>query len=89
MEELPYIYWLPELHDNPYSNRFIAAANRFMTKALSRLLTNCLTTVLVHYNEYCNGNTGVNCCRFISNSQSVSYSIPRLSNTADPDSLNT
>ena len=59
---------------------------------MSRLLTNCLTTVLVHYNEYCNGifrNTGVNCCWVISNLQSVLDSIQRLSNAADAHSLNT
>ena len=65
MEELPSVYWLPKLHKNPYSNRFIAASNKCTTKPLSTLLTDCLTTVLVHYNEYCKGifrNTGVNCC---------------------------
>ena len=92
MEELPSVYWLPKLHKNPYGNRFIAASNKCTTKPLSRLLTDCLTTVLVHYNEYCNGifrNTGVNCCWVISNSQSVLDSIQRLSNAADAHSLNT
>ena len=49
MEELPSIYWLPKLHKNPYGNRFIAASNKCTTKPLSRLLTSCLSTVLVHY----------------------------------------
>ena len=76
----------------PYGNRFIAASNKCATKPLSRLLTNCLTTILVHYNEYCNGifrNTGVNCCWVINNSQSVLDSIQRLSSIADACSLNT
>ena len=90
MEELPSVYWLPKLHKNPYGNRFIAASNKCTTKPLSRLLTNCVKTVLVHYNEYCNGifrNTGVNCCWVISNSQSVLNSIQRLSNAADAHSF--
>ena len=92
MEELPSVYWLPKLHKNPYGNTFIAASNKCTTKPLSRLLTNCLTTVFMHYNGYCNGifmNTGVNCCWVISNSQSVLDSIQRLSNAADAHSLNT
>ena len=92
MEELSSIYWLPKLLKNLYSNRFIAVSNRCTTKPRSRLLTSCLSTVLVHYNEYCNGifrNTGVNCCWVINNLQSVLYSIQRLSNTADAYSLNT
>ena len=74
MEELPSLYWLPKMHKTPYGSRFIAASNRCTTKPLSGLLTACLSTVLLHYKEYCNGifvNTGINCYWVINNSQQV------------------
>ena len=74
MEQLPDLYWLPKLHKTPYGSRFIAASSRCTTKPLSGLLTSCLSTVLVHFKEYCNGifaNTGINCYWVIDNSQQV------------------
>ena len=40
--DLPYIYWIPKMHKNPYKHRFIAGSARCCTKLLSILLTNCL-----------------------------------------------
>ena len=64
MEELASLYWLTKMHKTPYGSRFIMASNRCTTKPLSGLLTACLSTILLHYKEYCNGifvNTGINC----------------------------
>ena len=63
-EKLPSFYWLPKLHKNPYSYRFIAASSACTTKPLSKLLTQCLKLVLKHYSQYCAGierKTGINC----------------------------
>ena len=74
MKQLPTIYWLPKLHKNPFGSRFIAASNKCTTKPLSRLLTSCLSLILTHFKEYCEGifrNTGVNCFWVTNNSQQV------------------
>ena len=46
-EKLPSFYWLPKLHTNPYSYRFIAASLACTTKPLSKLLTQCTTVNIV------------------------------------------
>ena len=64
VEELPTVYWMPNLHKNPYGSRFIAVSNKCTTKPLSSLLTTCLTALFVHFEIYCAGicrNTGINC----------------------------
>ena len=74
MMQLPTMYWLPKLHKNPYGSRFITASNKCTTKPLSGILTACLSTVITHFKEYCNGifrNTGVNCFWIINNSLHV------------------
>ena len=43
-EKLPSFYWLPTLHKNPYSYRFIAASSACTTKPLSKLLIPMLET---------------------------------------------
>ena len=76
---------LPKLHKVPYGNRFIAASNKCTTKSLSTLLTACLTTIIVHYKEYCEGiyrNTGVNCFWIINNSQQVLQGLQMINNTS-------
>ena len=50
--KLPFFYWLPKLHKNPYKHRFIAASSACTTKPLSKLLTHYLQLVLRHYKEY-------------------------------------
>ena len=37
--DLPYIYWIPKMHKNPYKHRFIAGSSKCSTKPLSILLT--------------------------------------------------
>ena len=85
MEKLPSFYWLLKLHKTPYGNRFIAASNKCTTKPLSTVLTTCLTTVILHYKEYCEGiyrNTGVNCFWIINNSQQVLQTIQAINDTS-------
>ena len=41
--DLPYIYWIPKMHKNPYKHRFIAGSSKCSTKPLSILLTKLLT----------------------------------------------
>ena len=43
--ELPYLYWNPKLHKNPYKQRFIACSSKCSTKPLSLLLTKLITAV--------------------------------------------
>ena len=66
------------VHKTPFGSRFIAASNKCTTKPLSRLLTAGLTTIMIHFKEYCDGifrNTGVNCFWIINNSQQVLSSL--------------
>jgi hypothetical protein len=44
--QVAYLYWLPKLHKNPPSQRFIAGAARCTTTELSKLLSDCLLHVL-------------------------------------------
>ena len=48
MEDMPSFYWLPKLHKNPYGKRFVAASHKCTTKALSKLLTTCFTTITIY-----------------------------------------
>ena len=43
--DLPYIYWIPKMHKNPYKHRFIAGSSKCSTKPLSILLTKLLTHI--------------------------------------------
>ena len=43
--DLPYLYWIPKLHKNPYKQRFIAGSSKCSTKPLSLLLTKLLTAI--------------------------------------------
>ena len=43
---LPYLYWLPKLHKNPPSQRFIAGSGNCTTSVLSELLSEYLNFVL-------------------------------------------
>ena len=86
MEQLPSIYWLPKLHKTPYGSRFIAASSTCSTKPLSGLLTTCLSHIMTHFKEYCNGiytNTGINCFWIINNLQQVLQSLQLLNVTSE------
>ena len=50
---LPYIYWIPKMHKNPYKHRFIAGSSKCSTKPLSILLTKLLTHIKQGLQNYC------------------------------------
>ena len=84
------MYWLPKLHKNPYGSRFIAASSKCTTKPSSRLLTTCLSAIIKHYKEYCEGifwNTGVNCFWIVSNSLEVISMLQRMNATREAKSF--
>ena len=43
--DLPYMYWIPKKHKQPYKYRFIAGSSKCSTKPLSILLTKLLTHI--------------------------------------------
>ena len=43
--DLPYIYWIPKMHKNPYKHRFIAGSSKCSTKPLSILIIKLLTHI--------------------------------------------
>ena len=51
--DLPYIYWIPKMHKNPYKHRFIASSSKCSTKPLSILLTKLLTHIKQGLQKYC------------------------------------
>jgi hypothetical protein len=55
-QRLAYLYWLPKLHKSPPSQRFIAGAARCTTTHLSKILSDCLTTILETLREKDNAN---------------------------------
>ena len=51
--DLPYSYWIPKMHKNPYKHRFIAGSSKCSTKPLSILLTKLLTHIKQGLQKYC------------------------------------
>ena len=51
--DLPYIYWIPKMHKNPYKRRIIAGSSKWSTKPLSILLTKLLTHIKQGLQKYC------------------------------------
>ena len=51
--DLPYIYWIPKMHKNPYKHRFVAGSSKCSTKPLSILLTKLLTHIKQGLQKYC------------------------------------
>ena len=61
--DLPYIYWVPKMHKNPYKHRFIAGSSKYSTKPLSILLTKLLKHIEQGLEKYCEtaySRSGVN-----------------------------
>ncbi len=40
-QDLPKLYWIPNMHKTPYKSRFIAGSKNCTTKPVSSLLTRC------------------------------------------------
>jgi hypothetical protein len=61
--ELPYVYWIPKLHKNPYKHRYIPGSSKCSTKPLSLLLTKLLIAIKETLQRYCStaySRSGVN-----------------------------
>ena len=72
--DLPYIYWIPKMHKNPYKHRFIAGSSKCSTKPLSILLTKLLTHIkqgLQKYWETSYTRSGVNQMWILKNSKEL------------------
>ena len=51
--DLPKLYWIPKLHNNPYKQRYIAGSAKCSTKPLSQILKRILTAVKEGPQKYC------------------------------------
>ena len=72
--DLPYIYWIPKMHKNPYKHRFIAGSSKCSTKPLSILLTKLLTHIKQGLQKYCEtsySRSGVNQMCILKNSKEL------------------
>ena len=78
---LPYLYWTPNLHKGPFKHRFIAGSSKCNTKDLSCVLTKMLTTVkdgLIRYNNTKTSRNGVNSIWIAKTSTSLLSSLDQL-----------
>ena len=72
--DLPYIYWIPKMHKNPYKHRFIAGSSKCSTKPLSILLTKLLTHIKQGLQKYCEtaySRSGINQMWILKNSKEL------------------
>ena len=72
--DLPYIYWIPKMHKNPYKHRFIAGSSKCSTKPLSILLTKLLTHIKQGLTKYCEtaySRSGINQIWILKNSKEL------------------
>ena len=51
--DLPKLYWIPKLHENPYKQRDIAGSAKCSTKPLCQILTRILIAVKEGLQKYC------------------------------------
>ena len=72
--DLPYIYWIPKMHKNPYKHKFIACSSKCSTKPLSILLTKLLTHIKQCLQKYCEtaySRSGINQMWILKNSKEL------------------
>ena len=72
--DLPYIYWIPKIHKNPYKHRFIAGSSNFSTKPLFILRTKPLTHIKQDLQKYCEttySRSGINQMWILKNSEGL------------------
>jgi hypothetical protein len=72
--ELPYLYWIPKLHKNPYKQRYIVGSSKCSTKPLALILTKLLTTIKESLQRYCStaySRSGVNQMWILKNSKEL------------------
>ena len=59
-QNLPYLYWTPNLHKSPYKHQVIAGSSICGTKDLFCLLTKLLSIIKDGLVSYCNTKTSRN-----------------------------
>ena len=72
--DLPYIYWIPKMHKNPYKHRFITGSSKCSTKPFSILLTKLLTHIKQGLKKYCEtaySRSGINQIWILKNSKEL------------------
>ena len=72
--DLPYKYWIPKMHKNPYKHRFIAGLSKCSTKPLSILLTKLLTHIKQGLQKNCEtaySRSGINQMWILKNSKEL------------------
>ena len=72
--DLPKLYWIPNLHQNPYKQRYTAGSAKCSTKPLSQILTRILTAVIEGLQKYCDtafARSGVNQMWILKNSKEL------------------
>jgi hypothetical protein len=85
---IPYMYWLPKLHKNPYKQRFITSAKKCSTTQLAIIVTEGLKCVRKFWKNYCgviHKNSREN--RFWSISNSTDF-VSKLQTTNNIKSIN-
>ena len=70
IDKLPTLYWLPELHKNPYKSRFISNSSHCSTAILSKHITSALTSVKDHDIKYSETAFSKSDCQFFSHKNS-------------------
>ena len=71
---LPYMHWIPKLHENPYKQHCIAGSGNCTTKPLSKLFTSILTAVkdgLKSYHYPCYSRSSINSMWILNNSKDL------------------
>ena len=72
--DLPYIYWIPKMHKDPYKHRFIAGSSKCSTKPLSILFTKLLTHIKQGLQKHCEtaySRSGINQMWILKNSKEL------------------
>ena len=80
-KNLPYLHWIPKLHEVSFKHHFIAGSSKCTIKHLSCLLTKVLTTIKDGLIRYCNTKpscNGVNSMWIDKNSTSLLSSLDQL-----------
>ena len=73
-EDLPYLYWIPKLHKNPYKERYIAGSSSCSTKEMSIHLTKILSAVKDGQQACCDtiySRSGINHMWILKNSKDL------------------
>ena len=80
--DLPVLYWIPKLHNNPYKQRYITGSAKCSTKPLSKVLKKVLTAVKEGLQKCCATayfRSGVNQMWILKNSKELLDNLKSMS----------